>query len=510
MSEYIIMTKKQLFENVTKDPKPLSYDVGFQAKKNLKGEFTKTTFLNISGLNGIDKTTLISPGFKAVAKKDGSGVFYTMTNDDAFLNSVYFSKMYNYLKGTGNYIMPDIDIMKAEISQGKMDAIDWSKKKEQDNKFEDMFENIMKSLNDPKTQELLQKISSIGFDINEKVYGRVRSAGNVIKTYSVKPDATFVATRKNYRKLYNRILKPDATPIYLSVPNATGRDASKAEAELGVKFNDIKDNPHKVDSFKISSTTGIDGFSVQPFFDISDTFLIPGYPDTFTGQAGLVDNLKGMLNQLAQDEIGINKINSDELGVSSDFNKNQTFFNRFINHLTKNKGLIPTNELDKLTKLDPSKDETVVSILRTYFSEAAFDREHDPKMKLAKVYAAIAATLTVEQLAEVERLKIIKIHERNVKEILTSRKDFVSISIPVTNVCKILKPINESNMNEAIGVSPEDIMSIFNVSPESLIDGDMGINNNEGMRKSVSESDCEINQIKESFFNTLNKLYKIK
>ena len=128
--DFIKLTKKQLMEGIPGGPKPLSYDVGFSSKKNLKGEYVKSTFLNIGGLNGIDKTTLTSPGFRAIAKKDGSGVFYSMTNDDAFLNSVFFKKMYDYLKGTGNYIMPDIDIMKAEISQAKLDNISGAQIKE--------------------------------------------------------------------------------------------------------------------------------------------------------------------------------------------------------------------------------------------------------------------------------------------------------------------------------------------------------------------------------------------
>ena len=497
--DFIKITKKQLFEDVAGGPKPLTYDVGFQSKKNLKGELVRQTFLNIGGLIPTDKITLTSANFKATARKDGSGVFYAMTNDDAFIHGTIFTKMYNYLKGTGNYIMPDIDIMKAEISQAKMDSISGAQLKEQNEKFENMFEQILKSLNDPKTQELLQKISSIGFDINEKVYGQVRSAGNAIRAYSVKPDATFVATRKNFRKLYNRILSPTATPIILSVPNTLGRSTSKAEAELGVKFNDIKDNPHKADSFRVQSTTGIDGFSLGVFFDISDTVLIPGYPDTFTGQAGLVDNLKGVLNQLASEEIGLNKVNAEELGVSQNTDKNSTFFNRFIKYLTANQGLVPASELSRLSKMDPSKDETVISILKAYFSEVSFIREHDINMKNAKVYAAIAATLTVEQLAEVERLKIIKIHENNIKNILTTRKDFVSISLPVTNVCKILKPVNESTMNEDINVTPEDIMSIFNISPESL-------------KNDVSEDNLEAEKehIKENFYELLNKLYKTK
>lgn len=499
------ITKKQLMEDIAGGPRPLTYDVGFQSRKNANGDVTKQTYLNIGGLTNIDKTTLTSPGFKAIAKKDGSGVFYSMTNDDAFLNSVYFKKMYDYLKGTGNYIMPDVDIMKAEISQAKMDNISGALIKDQQDKFEDMFERIIRSLDDPRTQELLQKISSIGFDINERVYGKVRSAGNVIKAYAVKPDATFVATRKNFRKLYNRILTPNATQILLSVPGTTGRDTSKAEAELGVKYDDIKNNPHKVDSFRIASTTGMNGFTLGVFFDISDTMLIPGYPDTFSGQAGLADNLRGILNQFAQEELGTGKATADELGITSDTDKNTIFFNRFIKYLSANQGLIPTPELGRLSKMDPSKDETVVSILKSYFSEAAFDREHDQNVKNAKVYAAIAATLTVEQLADAERLKILKFYKQNVDLYIKTRKDFVSISLPVTKVCKILKPINEAMLTE-INVTPEDIMSLFNVNPESLQDGDM----REETEKCVEDCTEEINQIKESFFNTLNKLYKTK
>ena len=503
-----------VYDSASGDPRPLDYSVGFQNKKSLKtGEMNKETFLNINGLTPTDRVTLgdrynpvVPPSkkFNGTAKKDGSGVFYSMTNDEAFTNSIYFKKMYEYLKGTGNYIMPDPDIMKAEISQAKMDSVSPEMITAQNGKFEDMFEKIMRSLNDPRTQELLQKISSIGFDINEKVYGNVISPGNAMKAFSVKPDASFLATRKNFRKLYNRILTPNAKQILLSIPNTTGRSASKAEAELGVKFDDIRNNPHKVDAFKVHSTTGLAGFSFGVFFDISDTILIPGYPDTFTGQAGLADNLKGVLNSLAGDELGTSKIQSDELGISADTEKNATFFNRFIKYLSANPNTISNEVLGQLSKMDPSKDETVVSILRAYFSDYAFAREHDPNVKTAKVYAAMAATLTVEQLAEVERLKIIKMHEKNVDTYLKTRKDFVSISLPVTNVCRILKPINESTMNEDINVTAEDIMSLFNINPAKF--------QGEGeVREETEENhEEEIEQIKESFFNTLNKLYKTK
>ena len=206
-------SKKIIREASDGAPVPLLYDVTYQNKKNLKGETVNTTYFNLNNLTQTDRKTLSSPSYKAISRKDGSGVFYTMSSPDAFLGSVFFKNMYKYLASTGNYIMPDIEFMKAEISQAKLDKVTGDQIREQNDKFENMFEKIMKSLNDPKTKELLRKISSIGFDINEKIYGIVRSPGNAIKTYAVKPDATFVATRKNFKKLYNRILKPTATPM---------------------------------------------------------------------------------------------------------------------------------------------------------------------------------------------------------------------------------------------------------------------------------------------------------
>lgn len=491
-------SKKIIIEASGVVPVPLQYDVTYQNKKNLKGETVSTTYFNINNLTQTDRKTLSNPSYKAISRKDGSGVFYTMSSPEAFLGSVFFKNMYKYLASTGNYIMPDIEFMKAEISQAKLDKVTGDQIREQNDKYEDMFEKIMKSLNDPKTKELLRKISSIGFDINEKIYGIVRSPGNAIKAYAVKPDATFVATRKNFKKLYNRILKPTATPMLLSVKNSGYKDQSKAEALLGVKFNDIKDNPHKKNAFDIASSTEQDGFSLAAYFDISDTILIPGYPDTFTGEAGLVDNLRGVLNQLAKDEVASNKIDRAELGIVDNETNNEIFCKRVLHNLSQN-NILPQDEIYKLKKLDPTKGETVVAIAKTFFSEISFTREHNPSLKDAKVYAAIAAVLTIEDVAETERLRVISRHEDNIINTLTKRKDFASISLPVTNLIKMLKPISESQFNEDSVVSPEFIMSIFNIDPASL-DQEEEVENDEITN--------EKNKIKEEFFRIVNKLNK--
>lgn len=492
-----------VYSSVSGQKLPLSYSIGFQPKKNLKtGTIQNFAYLNLKLQDPTDALTLKDKFHAELKKGSNTEVFYRLNADspDAFLNGTSITGAYTYLEKTGKYIMPDLNIIKAEISQAKFDNVDPAIKKEQNDAYEGLFEKILRSLNDPTTQAMLQSISRIGFDINEKVYGSVKSPNNVIKVFAVKPDATFVTTRKLWRN-YNRILKGNPTPIYLTVPITTGHDSAKAETELGVKYQDIKDNPHKKDAYRIQSTTGLAGFSTYVAFDVSDTMVIPGYEDLWTGKAGMVDNLKGVLNQMAQEELGLNKINSDNLNIKTDENQNKLFTTRFISYLNANRGIIPSNTLQSLSSMDPGQDSTVVAILKTYYSNYAFEREHDPRMKDAKVYAAIAATLTAENLAETEKLKIIKIHENNIKNILTQRQDFVSISMPVTKVCNIIKKVNESIMITEKTVSPEDIMSLFNINPESL-------DNNENVTEDKEEDIETKEQIKENFYKLFNKIDK--
>ena len=509
-----------VYDSASGGPQPLKYSIGFKAASKFKGP---ESYLNLDGLNPADKAiladkynVLIGPkqkyGFAAVDKK--TSIFYPITNEKEFFNGGPFKKMYDYLSSTGRYIMPSADLMKAEIGQAKMDSFTPEAFTAQDNKFKDLFEKIVRSLNDPRTKELLKKISSIGFDINKAVYGNVISQGNVIRAYAVKPDSTFLATRRQFRERFNRMLKSNARQIILCVPKMEGSSDEQAESQLGVKFNDIKSNEHKKGSFNVHATTDLSGFNLKVYFDISDTILIPGYPDTFTGQAGLVDNLEGVLNQFAIEELGDSKAQTDDLNITVDSGKNNEFFNRFIKYLSAHQNILPPGELGRLSKMDPNADVTVVSILKTYFSEVAFGREHDKNLKTSKVYASMAMILTIEELAETEKIKILRMHEANIDKYLKDRKDFVSISLPVTNVLRILEPMKESIMNESRIVTPEDVMAFFHINPASLRDGGQGQEQMQPQTevKANVEENCnkEIEQIKENFFNTLNKLYKVK
>jgi hypothetical protein len=464
--------------------------------------------LTIRGLSQTDKITLEQ---KFNAKKDGfstNGVYFTapIKNYEPFLNGNSFNGMYKYLEGTGNYIMPDIELIKTDMKQALFDIIPSGAIKEQNERYGDLYENVIKSLDDPRTKELLQKISKIGFNINEEIYGKVRSGANAMRAYAVKPDATFVETRKGWRS-FNRIIKSDATQILLLAPTSKNKDEKRAEEKFGVKRTDIADNPHKADSFRLNSytTTPDTDFKRVVFFDVSDTVVFPGQEDLWTGKAGLVNNLQGELNQLAREEITNAGVEMKNLDIVSDNNKNTQYSKKLLSHIEANKS-IPDQIIASLSKLDLGKDESVITILKAYLGHYSFDREHDENKKNAKINATIATCLTIDKVAEAERLKILKVHEDNIKNILNTRADFSNIAAQVNDIIRIMKDtqinaksgINESEKNM---VTPEDVMALFHVDPDSLEDG----------QDIEQEDKIGINESKEQYKTDFYKLFnKIK
>lgn len=469
----------------------LDYTVSQSKRKLANGGFLSQTYLNINGLEPTDALTLVK-SFRAEPRKvDGrinpNAVYYGCKAEDpsAFLNGAMFNGMLKYLSGTGRYDMPPSDLIKTEVNQAKYDVVSPLAIKVQNEQYEDLFERVITSLNDPKTIELLQSISKIGFNINEKIYGHVMSAGNAMRTYAVKPDATFVATRKGWRA-YNRILNSTPTPILLWSYNASSSDASKAETELGVKLIDIKDNPFKKQVFRIQASNGGGGFSRVAYFDVSDTMVIPQMEDLWTNKGGLVDNLRGVLNQIATEELGGIKTDTENLGIASDETKNKSFCEKMVNYLSGMKDMPPA-AIVSLQKLNPTLEETVVQLLKTYYT-SIFEREHDANIRNSRIVAGIVTTLTVEGLAETKRLQLLKTHEDNIRKYFKQRADYALIAAPVEKLVQSLKGLSEGVLNEET-VTPEFIMNLFGVDPNSLSDD---TNNNEIIR--------------EQFYTIFNKL----
>lgn len=468
-------------------------------------------FININGIDRTDSDKLVRkyPEYKQQLK-DKRNIFRkidSIFDAQSYLDGPEFTSLYKDLAKSGKYIMPDIDTTKTLIGQVKFDIVTKKDKEEGKSKYETMLEHIFNTLNDPETQKLLQSMGKIGFDINERAFGHVLAAANTIRTYSINPNATFVATRTQWLAL-NRILIPNPTPIILYKPKVIGgKDYDKAERVLGVKFADVKDSWQMKHKYEIEASSAEANSIPYVAFDVSDTTVIPGMSDNFVMQKGLENNLIGILNQISK-ELLINKSTSDDNNIipTTDINKLSIAKNILLKYLSKNNYITSKFDYNKFVAMNPVDENTITELLRIYYS-IEFQKEDDKNVREAKINAGILATLITENIAKGKSLKLYKIYERNIKEYLTDKKYFAEIFIPVSRINGVLKSFNESkeNINEMQINSPEDLMRLFHINPESLT--------NSSQEKSIETPNNttfeEINKIKEGFFNTLNKLYKV-
>ena len=469
-----------------------------------------TTFVKLShktmmyfGVTGVDSTdghSLENMGFKRGPKYIFIGA--DASNPDAFLDGIV-AKAIKYLKGTDKYLIPDMDIIKMEASTIGLDKWNKEKLQEQDKKKEDLFEKIIRNLDDPQIKEVLDKLGRINFDINSKKYGHIMSTGNVTRIYAVKPNATFVATRKQWRE-NNRIILPNATPIFLKAYIAAETDIVKGAQEVGATQDEIDKNLQIKQAARIAG--GVkekDGsFHVFVYYDVSDTMLIPGFPDRFNEDAGLVDNIQGKFNALAQQILGNTKIDKDELGIKDTPDLNAKFVKVFLSFLEKER-VVDFKVLSNLKKLDPSQESTVVSILNEYFN-VRYNREHDHSLRQGKVYASTAVVLIANKLAITEVGRIKQITKGYLDTILNSKKDFTEIGMQADMVNgKLQKYMTEGKMIME-KISAEDVMRMLDFNPQNLRD------NNVSSEMDITEEEMERqkSEIKENFYKLLNKIGK--
>jgi hypothetical protein len=144
-------------------------------------------------------------------------------------------------------------------------------------------------------------------------YGFVYAMKNAMAVKMAVPNATFVTTANGWAK-YNRTVKPGATKIIVTIPDyrwIPRRFKDRAAIEWGYKdwldaYTQLKDVSkqmiHAIE-IKASKLMGTNTSHLQVVYDVSDT-IPPKDPskDLWANQKGLLDNLTGVLNPIAQKE----------------------------------------------------------------------------------------------------------------------------------------------------------------------------------------------------------------
>jgi len=143
-----------------------------------------------------------------------------------------------------------------------------------------------------------------------KKYGHVLSKKNVMSILSQNPMASFVTTPETWRLKFNRQIKPGAQKIIVVKSSNYGNTswAARNNSARAHGFQDMKDakdftknSVQTIGSIEMDANKGNGGFYKVIMYDVADT-IPPSDPkdDVFTNDMGLINNLTGEINSVAQ------------------------------------------------------------------------------------------------------------------------------------------------------------------------------------------------------------------
>lgn len=501
-----------LDEAITDSNEIVSFKIG-----GLQGKEQFYVNFNLDPKHGDDLTKKVK-GFRKNSKINKSyflsGPLYAK---DAFFKGSVLPQVLKYLSDVG-YDVPSLDELKTKAdTELRLDIITPADKVSAKENYDNLIVKILSNLNDQKMRDLISKASNLRVtqDIMDEAFGHVFSGKNVLRALAAKPDATFLATRKNWLSKYNRLVKPDATKIILFVNFGGGKfDQDKAEKMLGVKKDDAYQSAQMRHKFDIvaQSTDSSSSFMAKLYYDISDTYLVPGLADNdadlakfdkVTNEPGLLDNLQGILNQAAINMKGVNLSPEDKakIGAKDTSNKNVMVFSRVFNYMKdiaiRDRLLKPV--VDSLINLDPNDDNSVYRVIKNYFMTIGFDRASDDKELKSNI--ATAGVLSMNEIAPTalaallsSNPNILKLDKPDIVNVFDKIMELQNKVITTKNVIDNPTMKNESDeIMESKLNSPEDLVALFGYKMS-----DLGGEN-------TGEEDSEI--LKE-FYDIYNKINK--
>lgn len=286
--------------------KKLEYTVASTFQKNkFTNQQQKQGWINLKNLDPTDAITL-NKQFHGLQKSANSIAFcVTRPNVATDVRTKNLASAYEYLASTQNYEMPKFEEILTDLGDVMSDLVTNSEFKQTEMNTDKMWLEFMKMLEDPKIQELLRSMGQ--YNLAKDAYGWKISFHNIQRVLATKPDATFVQTRNNWKNLFGRRLKKDATRLILLVPlknnTATADDKRKTMDRLGFsKDTDYSmlttQQKQSVDNF--SSTRDATYFIRMPYYDVSDTELInPNGHDKWSEEEGYDNNMTRHLNKAA-------------------------------------------------------------------------------------------------------------------------------------------------------------------------------------------------------------------
>lgn len=494
----------------------LKYSVNFQQPSKFSKHKNGLSWINFENIiydpeQGINDRVLLTNkyGGRLVEKEKNGETVYEVafstakpsSPDDP--NTERIIEAYRFLASTGRYGMPTLDDILLELRDVRADKVDEKVIKEIEQTTDNMFAELMQKLKDPKVRAML---SSIGqYQIAESSYGWKFALNNVITIQAQNPNTTFLKQRHAWLESYNRKIKSGAKPIFVVVPSnqktgITDAEIRKVMTEAGYgqdeTFESLSPQQKEYIIITVRYMTG-KGFLVQPYYDISDTYVIDGERDIWSEDPGFDNNLTGHLNDAAMADLEKRKASLNTYG----YDVKELYNNEEGNYTALNDSLVKGMQ-KKYPELPVAKNggnrddiafERNLDVLADYLIEQ--------KAKLVRPENRVQGKNIVKTFVFCfTKLKSDRIaNELKDNQILTEKayselRNVINEIIMLINMATLRRE-SKQQVNEAIPYlnSTEEMLNMMGLSMADVKN---------------HEREMEMNDIKENFMRTLNNINK--
>lgn len=412
-------------------------------------------------------------------------------------------KTLEYLQSTGRYAMPSIEDLMQELKMGLKNIVSSDEMKAAKQSIDELWMDFIKRLDDPEMQSLVKSISP--YYMGDSTYGWKLALNNAMKIKKEIPDATFVQTAKQWQDEFNRRVNDDATPLVILVPKdktiyTMQQAMDNAGYRKGTQTSDL--SPQQNQYLKVTARAGTaeGGYKYVKVYDISQTTVKDGHEDLFNTKAGFKNNLTGELNDVAiQDKIKNgygNKEAVDALYHNENGNPmllSKALYNAISQEYPDIKMYLPKDNAP-LEDFERAFQDMIMKIADRLIEEKGkIVREQNRQVGIKSTLTAI---LILTRLNPQKVASDIGNSDFDPKFYFQLR-DIINEIVNMIN--KNLPKLENKNMIEEMQIpyiqSVEELMNILGVD-DSI----------ENMEESYKQKQETINQLKEGFFRTFNKI----
>ena len=411
-------------------------------------------------------------------------------------------KTLEYLQSTHRYIMPSVEDMMGELKFALKTTVSKEDMQNFNQTTDELWMDFIKRLDDPEMQSLVKSISP--YYMGDSTYGWKLCLNNAMAIKKAMPEATFVKTFKQWQDDYNRKIKDGETPMVIKIPNDSVVHKVKDVMQQAGYGNDKRYGDlarQQKDYVDVKTRSGnASHYNYVKVFDISQTYLPDGAEDIFNNTVGFKNNLTGELNDLAiQDKI--------KNGYASKEAVNAIYHNENGNPILITKALyngISQNYPD--IKVYCPKDNAHEEDFERAFQDMVIklaDKLIEEKAKIVKsenrqvgIKSTLTAVLILTRL-NAQKVAIDIANNDFSPKFYFELRDIINEIISIINK-NLPRQENKNMMNEMqipYIQSVEELMSMLGVD-DSM----------ENMEESYNKKKEKMNQIKESFYNTLNRI----